>query len=83
MPPDLRDGLRLSVRERPFVTGVNGLLMAGCLSSVPRQRGFGLTSAGAVNPTALAARVVAVRLSSGWTNVPGGLLWMPRDGMEL
>jgi hypothetical protein len=26
--PDLRDRLRVSVRERPFVTGVNGPLMA-------------------------------------------------------
>ena len=30
--PDLRDGLRVSVRERPFVTEVNGPLMARGLS---------------------------------------------------
>ncbi len=28
MPPDLRDGVSASSRERPLVTGVNGPLMA-------------------------------------------------------
>ena len=47
MAYDLRDGLSLSVRDRPFVTGVNGTLMARRSRPVPAdgsRRWLGLWS---------------------------------------
>jgi len=36
-----------------------------------RSEGLGMSSAGTMDPTALAARVAAIRIGSGWTNVAG------------
>jgi hypothetical protein len=56
---------RISVRDRSSLG-----LMTRQSSPDLRLEGSELSSAAAVDPTALAARVVAVRIGSGWTNVP-------------
>jgi len=38
MPPDLRDGLTVNDREKPFFTGINGTLMARGLGFPARIR---------------------------------------------
>ena len=55
----LRISLSASGGERPLVTGVNGSLMARWPLPGWRPEGLGLTSASAIDPTALAARVEA------------------------
>jgi hypothetical protein len=68
--PDLRGEVSASDRERPLVTEVNGPLMAQRspgMTCVSRSR---LISADAVNPTALAARVVVAWIGSSRTHVP-------------
>jgi hypothetical protein len=65
--PDLQRGVFANDRERPLVTGVNGTTFSPDL----RLEGSGLSSAAAVDPTALAARGEAVRIGSSWTNILG------------
>jgi len=70
--PDLREGLPLSDRERPFVTEVNGTLMARRSCPAPGQM--------ALRPSAFRRRGLAVRLirsehSGMLPHVPGGVGW--------
>ena len=55
MASDLRDGLSMSDRERPFLTGVNGTLMARRSSPDLRLEGLGLTSAGCRAPNRISS----------------------------